>query len=366
MLLTTVPVVPKHVQSISPLVNPVRRCGNPASGYESYMLAAHSELPYSTRWNVPKPLGKLGPPGPTVVQSHSETIYPRTICQLFDISESACPECPQSQHKYPECPAPAPQRARAVASVRRHLQLADSDGISSLPTTKIFEQLSLMGNMKRAFKGYTGENIPLFLAMIVQGIVVQGEGSTHLVESHHTPTSTPSTSQPPVSPTFKRTTRQESVVPQPRSPTQTLVADEAASTVESSETDLKQTKKIYGAAYTRLIKKMKKLEKTAKSSQARRRERIVVSNDEVDLEDPSKQGRKIAVIDQDLGISLVQHDAEIQGRHGHDMEFDFNFDAAKEVSTAEKDVSTTEPVSTVGAAVTTASVAVSTVCNTPK
>ncbi|GJX71142.1 hypothetical protein Tco_0308313 [Tanacetum coccineum] len=31
------------------------------------------------------------------------------------------------------------------ASVRRHLQLADSDGISSLPTTKIFEQLSLMG-----------------------------------------------------------------------------------------------------------------------------------------------------------------------------------------------------------------------------
>ncbi|GJV59286.1 putative ribonuclease H-like domain-containing protein [Tanacetum coccineum] len=31
------------------------------------------------------------------------------------------------------------------ASVRRHLQLADSDGISSLPTTEIFEQLSLMG-----------------------------------------------------------------------------------------------------------------------------------------------------------------------------------------------------------------------------
>ncbi|GKC74693.1 hypothetical protein Tco_1120576, partial [Tanacetum coccineum] len=31
------------------------------------------------------------------------------------------------------------------ASVRRHLKLEDSDGISSLPTTKIFEQLSLMG-----------------------------------------------------------------------------------------------------------------------------------------------------------------------------------------------------------------------------
>ncbi|GJX94006.1 putative reverse transcriptase, RNA-dependent DNA polymerase [Tanacetum coccineum] len=105
------------------------------------------------------------------------------------------------------------------ASVRRHLQLASSDGISSFPNTKIFEQLSLMG-----------ENIPLFPTMIVQGLVVQGEGSTHPVESHHTPTSALSTSQPLISPTSKRTIRQEYVVPQPRSPTQTHVADEATST----------------------------------------------------------------------------------------------------------------------------------------
>ncbi|GJT73557.1 hypothetical protein Tco_1032843 [Tanacetum coccineum] len=31
------------------------------------------------------------------------------------------------------------------ASVRRHLQLADADGISSLPNTEIFDQLTLMG-----------------------------------------------------------------------------------------------------------------------------------------------------------------------------------------------------------------------------
>ncbi|GKB38964.1 hypothetical protein Tco_0883906 [Tanacetum coccineum] len=31
------------------------------------------------------------------------------------------------------------------ASVRRHLQLADVDGISVLPTTKFFDQLSIMG-----------------------------------------------------------------------------------------------------------------------------------------------------------------------------------------------------------------------------
>ncbi|GKG42555.1 hypothetical protein Tco_0476853, partial [Tanacetum coccineum] len=60
MSLTTVPVVMKHVQSMSSSVTPVRRYGNPASGYESYMLAVHSELPKSTQWNVPKPLGKRG------------------------------------------------------------------------------------------------------------------------------------------------------------------------------------------------------------------------------------------------------------------------------------------------------------------
>ncbi|GJU72736.1 putative ribonuclease H-like domain-containing protein [Tanacetum coccineum] len=124
--------------------------------------------------------------------------------------------------------------------------------------------------------------------------------------------------------------------------------------VESLETDLKQTKQIYGVAYTRLIKKVKNLEKIVKSSQARRRAKIVVYGEEDDLEDPSKYGRNIDEINQDPGISLVQHDAEIQGRYGHDMDFDFDFDAAKKVSTAKKDISTAEPVLTVGAAVTTA------------
>nr|GEV91845.1 hypothetical protein [Tanacetum cinerariifolium] len=34
------------------------------------------------------------------------------------------------------------------ASLRRHLKLADADGISTLPTTKVFEQLALMGKIK--------------------------------------------------------------------------------------------------------------------------------------------------------------------------------------------------------------------------
>ncbi|GJW20201.1 putative ribonuclease H-like domain-containing protein [Tanacetum coccineum] len=191
-----------------------------------------------------------------------------------------------------------------------------------------------------------------------QGLVVQGEGSTHLlIANTHSPSSINLThsqfhnlgEQP----------EQDYVVPKPRSPNQDPVADDGCfhwcgcqiieaydttridgflyNIVKESDrlkTDMSSQSK-YGAAFTKLIKKVKKLEKIVKSSQARRRTRIVVSDDEDDLEDPSKQGRKIAKIDQDPGISL-------------------------EVSTANLDVSTAEPVSTTGAAVTTASVVVST------
>ncbi|GJT01319.1 putative ribonuclease H-like domain-containing protein [Tanacetum coccineum] len=116
------------------------------------------------------------------------------------------------------------------ASLRRHLKLKDVDGISSLPNTKFFEQIALMrfiqillnkhqrlllphkrtyvaptltqklfSNMRRVSKGYNGVNIPLFSSMLVQGPIQQGEGSTVLVESHHTPITTLSTSQPPLS-----------------------------------------------------------------------------------------------------------------------------------------------------------------------
>ncbi|GKD43998.1 hypothetical protein Tco_1268643, partial [Tanacetum coccineum] len=84
-----------------------------------------------------------------------------------------------------------------------------------------------------------------------------------------------------------------------------LDASQASDMVLDLETDLRQTKKVYGAAYTKLILKVKKLEKTVKSNQARRRAKIVVSNDEEDLEDSSKQGRMIKEIDQDVGVTLV-------------------------------------------------------------
>ncbi|GKD38257.1 hypothetical protein Tco_1258464 [Tanacetum coccineum] len=101
MPLTTVPVVMKPMQSMSSLVTPVRRYGNLASGYESYMLAVHSELPNSTQRNVHKPLGKRGPLDPIVVQSHSKTVYPRRIHQLFEITKSTYPDLCRVYTKIP-------------------------------------------------------------------------------------------------------------------------------------------------------------------------------------------------------------------------------------------------------------------------
>ncbi|GKE35853.1 hypothetical protein Tco_1455175, partial [Tanacetum coccineum] len=82
--------------------------------------------------------------------------------------------------------------------------------------------------------------------------------------------------------------------------------------VESLESDLKQTKQTYNVALTKLIKRVKRLEQIIKTSQARRRAKVVISDDE---EDPSNQGRSlIEELDLDAGISLVPPHATDQGR----------------------------------------------------
>ncbi|GJV22155.1 hypothetical protein Tco_1371175, partial [Tanacetum coccineum] len=62
--------------------------------------------------------------------------------------------------------------------------------------------------------------------------------------------------------------------------------------VESLESDLKQTKLTYGATFTKLIMRVKRLEKEVKLNKARRRGKIVVSDDEDAEKDTSKQWRK--------------------------------------------------------------------------
>ncbi|GKE65554.1 hypothetical protein Tco_1519715, partial [Tanacetum coccineum] len=111
------------------------------------------------------------------------------------------------------------------ASIRRHLKLEDADGISSLPNTKIFEQLALMGhkshllpykrtyvaptltqkqfsNIRRVSKGYTGVDIPLFPTMLT----APESSSSRITSSPSLSSQThPSTSQQPPTPPFMQT-----------------------------------------------------------------------------------------------------------------------------------------------------------------
>ncbi|GJT57633.1 hypothetical protein Tco_0992687 [Tanacetum coccineum] len=90
--------------------------------------------------------------------------------------------------------------------------------------------------------------------------------------------------------------------------------------VRSLENELMNTKKVYGSAITKLVKRVKKLEKQVKTGKARRRTKIILSKDEAVEEDSSKQGRSlIKELDMDADFSLVPpHDAEIQEKISDD------------------------------------------------
>ncbi|GJQ90595.1 hypothetical protein Tco_0001734 [Tanacetum coccineum] len=177
--------------------------------------------------------------GPRYALTKSPTIYDSLIEQFWQTTSTSTLE-----NEDIEITATIDGKVNVVfkASIRRHLKLADSDSIRTLPTSEISEQLALMG---------------------------YGEGSTIPVESHHTPISAPSTSQPPTSPPSMQTTHvaeEAATMPYdlPLLRVYSLGSDEGSMTlnelmvlcttlskkVETLESDLKQTKLTYGAAYT--------------------------------------------------------------------------------------------------------------------
>ncbi|GJV00927.1 hypothetical protein Tco_1330197 [Tanacetum coccineum] len=236
--------------------------------------------------------------------------------------------------------------------------------------------------MKRVSKGYSGVITPLFDTMLVQH---QGEEpfiqttpetspskitSSPSLSSHHTSISAPSTSQPPITPT-----EEAALMPyeSPLHSIHSLGCDERSmqqhelmdlvtkltDRIGVLEKDLQQTKKTYSTTLTRLILRVKKLDKNVKTVKAMRKARIVISEDEDAIEDSSKQGRKISDIDTNPTISLVQPQ--------QDMEYDFDVSTAEgfttasiPITTAGLEISTTNiAVSIADAAVTTASVSIS-------
>ncbi|GJY70034.1 hypothetical protein Tco_0473016 [Tanacetum coccineum] len=144
----------------------------------------------------------------------SPTIYVSLIEQFWQTASASTPENGEM-----EITATIDGKVKVVseASIRRHLKLEDSDGISTLPNAEIFEQLALMGYKKTAWEQFSS-NIATaiiclatnrtfnFSKLIFEAMNVHGEGSTIRVESHNTPTSAPSTSQPITSSPSMQTT----------------------------------------------------------------------------------------------------------------------------------------------------------------
>ncbi|GKE47328.1 hypothetical protein Tco_1478586 [Tanacetum coccineum] len=179
--------------------------------------------------------------------------------------------------------------------------------------------------MKRASKGYFGVITPLFKTMLVQH-----QADEPSIQASHETSPLRITSSPLLSPQAHPSTSQlqtthvaEEATQMPHeSPLQSvhsLRCDEGSlslnelmvlctllsKNVKSLESELHQTKQTYSTAFTKLIKRVKKLEHTIKTSQARRSFKVVLSDDEEEAEDPSKQGRKISDIDKDPTISWV-------------------------------------------------------------
>ncbi|GKE05655.1 hypothetical protein Tco_1397673, partial [Tanacetum coccineum] len=205
------------------------------------------------------------------------------------------------------------------ASHIKHLKLEDSDGITSLPNTEIFEQLALIG-----------VDFPLFPTMITApesladeatfisvGVTAGGTATTDIGLDvgqgsgtiHKTPT------RPHDSPLLRVHTLGNDEGSLQQNELIDLVT-KLTDRVEVLENHMQQTKKVYSSALTKLVLRVKKLEKTVKTNKARRRDRIVISKDEDAEEDSSKQGWNISKIDKDSTISLVQPE--------QDMEYDFD------------------------------------------
>ncbi|GKB29084.1 hypothetical protein Tco_0868485 [Tanacetum coccineum] len=90
------------------------------------------------------------------------------------------------------------------ASLKRHLKLEDNGGVTSLPNSRIFEQLALIGYVTESDKltFQKGVEVPLFPTMLTAPTTSPSRITSSPFLSpkpspHHTPTTAPSTSQPP-------------------------------------------------------------------------------------------------------------------------------------------------------------------------
>ncbi|GJR06735.1 ribonuclease H-like domain-containing protein [Tanacetum coccineum] len=257
--------------------------------------------------------------------------------------------------------------------------------VISSHTKKVF------ANMKREGKGFSGRVTPLFQSMMVQASKDMSEDSAAPTDSHSTPIITqPSSSKPQKKksrrkqrkdngPTelITKTTHQEHVFTPSCDPPQSgedrmklhelmnlctklfdrVLALENANTSQAAEiAKLKERIKKLEKKRRSRIYKSKRLYKVGSSRRVESSEESLGAQ-----EDAFNQGRKIAAIDQDTEVTLVN---ETEERNDEEMLFDVDDDLQGEEFVIEevvvKEISTADPVTTAGEVVTTASIEVTT------
>ncbi|GJV59736.1 hypothetical protein Tco_1465836, partial [Tanacetum coccineum] len=263
-------------------------------------------------------------------------------------------------------------------SVRRALQLKDAEGIECLPNVTIFEQLTLISTMASAIICLAINQRFNFSMYIFDNMVKNLEGGVKFLMY---PREEEKKKQP------RRKQRKDTMVPQPSG---SPITDEAANAehvpthsndplfsgedrlqlkellelytkLSERVLDLENTKTSQAAEITKLKERVKKLERRNKSrtpglkglSKVGRSAQVVSSEYEGlgAQEDASKQGRKIADLDADTNVTLVD---EAQRRNADYLMFDTGVFDEQEVE-VEKVVSTAE--------VTTMSVITTTIDN---
>nr|GEX59388.1 hypothetical protein [Tanacetum cinerariifolium] len=255
------------------------------------------------------------------------------------------------------------------ASIKIHLKLADANGISSLPTTKIFEQLALMGKT-RTITGRIGIRIPqsnvpssaaneaitkemhdgLGRATTTASSLAaeQGNGNISKTQTKATPYGPSSLrtslkgglgchftiGDSPVQARFERLSNLPNEPPL-RDTSQSgeggikllklmAICKKLLDKVTHLENELTTTKAVYNKALITLTQRVKKLEKKLKHKM--RKEVISLEEEKASLdhEDSPKQGMMIKEINKDENVNLVQSNEKWEAQVIAELRMEFS------------------------------------------
>ncbi|GJV16610.1 hypothetical protein Tco_1361933 [Tanacetum coccineum] len=252
---------------------------------------------------------------------------------------------------------------KQVEGMTRHKEVY----VTPSHTKKVF------ANMKRPGNGFSRRVTPLFPKMMIQASKDMGEDSAAPSDSHSTPIISQPSSSKPQKKKSRRKQRKESGPTEP-------VTDEAhvstpsydppqsgedsmqlselmnlCTSLQEKVLDLEKAKTAQAKEIVSLKKRVNQLEKRRKlRTPGLKRLRKVGSTSRVkssndvslgDQEDASKQGRKIADLDADSEVTLVD---ETQEMNDENLMFDTYVLEEQEKEVDEKEVSTADPVTIVG------------------